>query len=273
LASIVAALAFGGGMLRAPTPVLPLAAQRYDAARGLLAQPRMVAFPSFGGDSSSSSSGPSEEVLACYRLMGLSEDAVYDEIEAAFESLSEQYAGDTKKKIKLQVAKDKILEDRLRQVMRGKLKGAAPINPFEREEGPKPLIKIPVFLADVMELPEKETAVKNLFVFGLIGLLPALSKSWASTSITLGFGVGLYLLYNRGIPDSGEMGADMRPPKPKPLLMAGGITLLAGMVGGTISTLVYKLMRRLVSQELCIGLFTSLGFFTAATLFKVQDEY
>ena len=201
------ALALSGPLLRAPLP-MTLVAQRAAVHTAM-----MVAFPGFGS-SGASDSGPSEEVLAAYRLMGLGEDADYDEIEAAFDSLSAAAEGDTKKKIKLQVAKDRIFDNRLRQRMSGAFKGTAPINPFEREEGPKPLIKIPVFLADVMELPTKEKLFQNLAIFTLIGLLPALSKSWASTSITLGFGVGLFTLYNRGVPESSsEMGAEMRPPK------------------------------------------------------------
>ena len=39
-----------------------------------------------------SHSGPSEDTLAAYRLMGLDLDATYDEIEAAFNDLTAQYA-------------------------------------------------------------------------------------------------------------------------------------------------------------------------------------
>ena len=60
-------------------------------------------------------SEPNEAVSDAYRLMGLDTDASYDEIESAYESLITQYAGDAKRKIKLSVAKDKILEDRLQQ--------------------------------------------------------------------------------------------------------------------------------------------------------------
>ena len=49
-----------------------------------------------------------------------------------------------------------------------------------------------------MELPTRAYALKNAAVFGAIGLLPLLSASFASTSVSLGFAVGLYLLYNRG---------------------------------------------------------------------------
>ena len=87
------------------------------------------------------------------------------------------------------------------------------------------------------------------------------------TALRSGFAVGLYLLYNRGVPDAGEMGAEMRPPKPKPLLKAVGINLLSAMIGATIGQFFFPILARLfgfVTQELLIGLGTSFGFFTAA---------
>lgn len=213
------------------------------------------------------------EASECYRLLGLAEDASYNEIEAAFNELVTRSNSDPKRRIKLQIAKDKILEDRLRQRMSGTLRGTAPINPFERPEAPKPLITIPPFLADVMELPSRDLLKKNAFVFGVISLLPFLARTWASTSVSLGFAVGLYSLYNRGLPDTtGQMGGEMRPPKVRPLVLASGITFIAGAIGATVSQLAYGLVRRLLAQEIFIALCTSLAFFTSATLFKVQDE-
>merc|ERR1719203_1218045 len=63
--------------------------------------------------------GPSEEMQLLYRMLGVTEDANYEEITAAYEDLSTKYAGQTKRLIKLQVAKDKILEERLRQRISG----------------------------------------------------------------------------------------------------------------------------------------------------------
>ena len=208
------ALALGAGVLRAPSASL--------SARGLLARhaaarPAMVSLP-FGSSGGAEPAGPSEETLAAYRLMGLDLDATYDDIERAFDLLVAEAAGDAKRKIKLQVAKDKILDDRLRQRMAGGLKSfKTVVDPFDRPEGPKPLITIPPFLQGVMELPDKDTLIKNVVVFGIIGMLPVITTSWAPTSISLGFAVSLWLLYNRGVEQSGDMGAEMRPPKVKRL--------------------------------------------------------
>ena len=94
--------------------------------------------------------------------MGLDIDASYDEIEKAYADLIDTYSAEPKRKIKLQVAKDKILEDRLRQRLSGGMKGFSQVvDPFDRKEE-KPLITIPPALQGVMELPTQETLVKNL---------------------------------------------------------------------------------------------------------------
>jgi len=85
--------------------------------------PRMsFSLPSFSRDEQPS--GPSEEVQGLFCMLGLDEDATYDEINVAYDALAVKYEGDTKRLIKLQVAKDKILEDRLRQRMSGAMKAA-----------------------------------------------------------------------------------------------------------------------------------------------------
>lgn len=57
------------------------------------------------------------------------------------------------------------------------------------------------------------------------------------------------------------------------MAMATGFTVLAGMIGATLSQLLYKSVRTIFAQESVIGICTSLAFFVSASLFKVQDEY
>jgi len=242
-------------------------------ARAALA-PKMLALPSFGSKTPEPT-GPSEEVQGLYRMLGVTEDADYDEINRAYEDLCDKYKGETKRLIKLQVAKDKILDDRLRLRMAGALKSTVSKDDWRiadnRKAAKEPMIKIPPFLEDVMELPAKQLLLKNAAVFFGISLLPIISKQWASTSITLGFGIGMFLLYNRGMPSTGgSVEAEMRPPKVKPLLLTAGIVTLAGTIGSALSLI---LPLRFLMQELAITLCSSLGFFSACTFFKVQDEY
>jgi len=256
-----------------PKPLRWPALSRAHRFAGAVVDPQMAfSLPSFSRGSSEPE-GPSEEAQGLYRMLGLAEDATYDEINEAYEVLATKYAGETKRLINLQVAKDKILEDRLRQRMSGSLKASVSESPFERRDEPRKLISLPPFLEGVMELPTRQELTKNAIVFACIGLLPVLSLSWASTSVSLGFAASLYLLYNRGVPDSGNtMGAEMRPPKVRPLLISAGVTFLAGAIGATLSQIVFGSLR-LLPQQLVISLCTSFCFGMAATLFKAQDDY
>jgi len=262
-----AALALSGSAMRpALRPALRPAFARFAA-------PMAISLPGFGGGSSGSdSSGPSEESLEYYRLFGLGEDATYDEINGKYDELAARYTDDPKMTIKLQIAKDKIFDDKLRQRMSGSL-GAGVKDPYANiGVEKKPLITLPPFLDDIMELPTRSALIENALVFGVIGLLPAISKGWSSSSVGLGFAVGLYKLYNRGIPNTNDMGAEMRPPKVRPVALAAGITILAGAIGATLSQFVYGVLRRVLAAEAVIGFCISFSFFVSSTFFKVQDE-
>ena len=161
------------------------------------------ALPGFGGKKQA---GPSEEARALYRELGLAEDADYDEINAVYEELEAKYKGDVKRIIKLKVARDKILEDRLRQRMQGTLQANDDVrvasDNFSDEK--KPLIKLPRFLERITMFPTKDLMLKNAAVFAFVAFLPVLDKSWASTSLGLGFGVDLFRLFDhRGRDDDG----------------------------------------------------------------------
>lgn len=59
------------------------------------------------------------EGAASFRMLGVPPNAEYDEIKDAITALKEKYAGDTKRLLKIDVAKDKISELRLRQRVSG----------------------------------------------------------------------------------------------------------------------------------------------------------
>jgi len=238
-----------------------------------VATPQM-AFGGRGGGNADSE--PSEEVESSFRLFGLDADATYDDIEKKYEELIVTYAKDVKLKIKLGVAKDKILDYQLSKRMANVKMGRSTAR-FGEDLKPQvkaPLIKLPPFLERVMELPTRALLTKNAAIFGVIGLLPALSKSWASTAVSLGFGLAMWLLYNRGVeaPPSG-MEMEMRPPKVRPLLLTAGITALSGMIGATLSMIAYASLLSFLAQELVISLSTSFCWFLSSSLFKVQDDY
>ena len=187
--------------------------QQPRAARccGAAPLPVMAGFSMpFGGKQPS---GPApEEMQACYRLLGVSEEADYDEVEAAFDMLYNiKYKGQVKQQIKLKVAKDKIYEERLRQRMSGTLKPVRESSPFDREV--KKEFRLPSFMDGIAELPTREYFLRNAAVFAAIGLIPLVVRSFAGNAITVALGVAIYKLYNRGAPESSGMEAEMRPPK------------------------------------------------------------
>lgn len=209
-ALVVCVVSLNAAALRPAARLVALPSRPRSAVSARLA----VSLPGFGGGSASGGdSGPSEESVQYYRLLGVGEDATYDDVNSKYDELAARYVDDPKMTIKLQVAKDKIFDDKLRQRLSGRTVSGVK-DPFENlGNEKKPLITLPPFLDSVMELPSRSALLENAAVFGAIGLLPMLSKGWASSSVGIGFAVGLYKLYNRGVPQSSGMGAEMRPPK------------------------------------------------------------
>jgi len=249
---------------------LPYAAPAAASLRVRTMQPIMsISLPGFGGRRNQNQ-GPSEEMEGRYRLLGISADATYDEIESAYNTLAAKYAGETKRIIKLQVAKDKILEERLRQRMTGQLRSTVR-DPFE-DVAKKPFLKLPPWLESYAELPTRQDLLRNLAIFGTIGMLPAISRTWAQSSITLALFISIFLLYNRGAPDnSGGMEYEMRPTKVRPFLLTIGIVFMTAALTGVFSIVLAPFLG-FFSQEHLISLCVCGGLCLAASSFKVHDE-
>ena len=228
-----------------------------------------ISLPSFGGGNAQNA-GPSEEVLAAYRLLGISEDATYDETTRAYEILADKYKDNPKRKIQIDVAKDRVFEEQLRRRMSGSLKAAVAESPWDRKPEPKRLITLPRWAEDFAELPTKEYFLKNMAVFSVVGLVPALSAPLASTSITLSLGISIFLLYNRGVPPDAGM-SEMRTIQRKPVALTVGITFLFAAIGGAIGSVLMGVVRALAPEALIsLGVALALGF--ACSIFKVRDD-
>ena len=68
---------------------------------------------------------PAPAPALLYRQLGISEDATYEEVNAAYDSLVLKYKGDVKAKTRLSVTRDKVFELRLKQRVDGSLKISA----------------------------------------------------------------------------------------------------------------------------------------------------
>lgn len=336
--SLVALAAFGlaGPLLRPIAgPLLRPAAVRPAAAP--------IAMRLGGG--APLSAGPPEDIVNAFRKLGVFEDAPYDVVDKAFESLMAQYKGNTKQEIQLKVAKDKVMDWRLRQRMSGALKplqkfgsgrrgqrrksrglsgrllpsappapsagpgrnvspagtsrragaplrerplwlpgrewpltlpaAASRLSPAGEDRRPidakKPLITLPPWLEEIAELPTQMYLLTNLCIFGVLGVMPIISRTFASTSISLAFGLSMFRLYNRGAPEtSNDEELQLRAPSKKAAVLTLGICMLSAALGGVASQLL-KGVLFFASEEFAITLCVSAGLCFACSFFKVQE--
>ena len=180
----------GSFALHAPTPML----RRMQPRQMAVVAPNMMALPSFGGGGKKKVPvGPSEEAMAALRMIGVSEEATYDEVTDAYGELCTKYKGETKRLIRLQAAKDIVLEDRLRQRMAGAYKsdiadrvGKNMDIGDNRKEEKEPLITLPPWAEQYMELPSKKLLLRNGVLFGIISLMSIIAKHLAPTACALG---------------------------------------------------------------------------------------
>ena len=188
---LVFAPSAGSFSLHAPTPAL----RRMQPRQVAVVAPQMMALPGFGGGGKKKDAyeGPSEEAQAALRMIGVSEDATYDEVTEAYQELCTKYKGETKRLIRLQAAKDIVLEDRLRQRMSGAFKSdiadrvGKNMDIGDNRKAPKePLITLPAWAEPYMELPTKKLLLRNALLFGAISLMSVVAKHLAPTSCAMG---------------------------------------------------------------------------------------
>ena len=72
-------------------------------------------------------------------------------------------------------------------------------SPFDRVV--KKELKLPNWLEPIAEIPKRKDVLTNAALFGALGLIPIFNAQLASTSITVGFAMSLFKLFNRGAPD------------------------------------------------------------------------
>ena len=146
-------------------------------------------------------------------------------------------------------------------------------SPFDRVV--KKELKLPNWLEPIAEIPKRKDVLTNAALFGALGLIPIFNAQLASTSITVGFAMSLFKLFNRGAPEA-QAGSDeemmelsMRPPKArellvlcrcgartlaattetrartrqvKPLALSAGITFMAACIGAATSLVIYEII-------------------------------
>lgn len=159
-----------------------------------------------------------------YEQLGISEDASFDEIQAARNRLTQEYSGDHKRVEMVEAAYDAILMERLRMRQEGKIKVPERIRFAERlaeappSSPPTPIQQSPAWLQRLLDTPSRTDILWPAGVF--LGL-SVISVFYGSLALALGVLASLYFLTRK----EGKLGRSM-------LLSLAGLTIGLLLWGG-----------------------------------------
>jgi len=136
-----------------------------------------------------------------YEQLGVTQDASFEEIQAARHRLTQQYSGDRNRVQEIETAYDAVLMDRLRLRQEGKIKVPEGIR-FAERELPKtppsfpaaPPQPAPAWLQRTMDTPSTRDILIPAGIFGALSLASIYSPS---TALAVGAMASLYLLYRK----------------------------------------------------------------------------
>ena len=221
-----------------------------------------------------------ESLSGAFRLLGIAEDATYDQITDAFIELSEIYTTDTAKVEALEKAKEKILDVRLKQRMSGQLKPTVADSPWDAKpvQRTPPWVYAREFTSKVIELPSLEHITKVVALMTAFTVSCWFSPGSAGGVLMVNCVAGTAFVYNRGTPpvardDNGQIG-EVRPTRVKPLGAAIILTTLVWLAGNhkakqiaTAAALPASVQAVLRTTLISFGLMINALFFKTQTLF------
>jgi len=168
-----------------------------------------------------------------YRELGLPEDATYDKVMDAFMELSEQYRDDPERILTLELAKNKVLDERLKQRMSGNLAGAV-ASPFDERAKVRtsPLVIAKRVLQRTVKPFEVPTLAHAKACVPLLGFMTSAMliaprvQMLGTILMTVNSGM---LIYSRNTDplatdDFGQVG-EIRPMKRKPMALTCAILM------------------------------------------------
>lgn len=138
-----------------------------------------------------------------YETLGVQENATFDEIQEARNSLVQQCGGDRKRVEMIEAAYDAILMDRLRQRQEGKIKVPEGIRFPEKlaqappSPAPAPPKQAPAWLQKFIDTPSRTDILWPAGLFAALSVLSitaAASASLLQLALALGVGATLYFL-------------------------------------------------------------------------------
>lgn len=212
-----------------------------------------------------------------YRALGVSEDASYDDVEAAVKRLSIKYADDRKKLMMLDVYRDKIFDDKLQQRMSGSLLPKIKESPYERKPVPKKRFTVPTWLQDIVKLPTLAYTRRTGLLMGLFVLLGFVTPTLAGSCMAMAFITAAGFLYNRGLPEppKDEFGhyGEIRPVKNRVVLKTLAVNLLIAAVFFGLGQLymLYLPLPLWCPPDTFVNATVVLGLWLSCLFFRTQD--
>ncbi len=138
-----------------------------------------------------------------YEQLGVSEDATFEQIQAAKQHVIAQLGGDRQRQDRVEAAYDAILMERLKLRQQNKIKVPEEIRFPEKLLAVAPTFKSPAlanspsWLADTFERPSKNEILTTSSVYSLLAggtLVPRLANTSLPTLIALGLLFSLYFI-------------------------------------------------------------------------------
>mmetsp|Transcript_12635 Transcript_12635/g.21600 ORF Transcript_12635/g.21600 Transcript_12635/m.21600 type:complete len:293 (+) Transcript_12635:991-1869(+) len=238
-----------------------------------------------GSASSSSSSSSSENP---YRVLGVSEDATYEQVESAYQSLKEKFKDQPKKVIFFEIQKEKIFEDRLQKRISGQMSAKVKESPYDRrvrEAREKRTFAdkyLPEFVRSVLKVPNASYLRKTVIVMAVCMVLAIGVPQFAGSAIAMGFIASTYLLYTRGQPEPAKEayeGGGYTPPPSAPVDRKAVIKtviiniLTTGVfLGFAQLLLMFVPMPAFLAPDSVVAVMMLLGMWIACLFFQTTDE-
>ncbi|GJQ13767.1 hypothetical protein GpartN1_g5558.t1 [Galdieria partita] len=212
-----------------------------------------------------------------YRSLGVSEDASYEEVEAAYQRLVKKYQGNEKQLIKLEMYKDKIFEDQLRARMEGRTRVRVKESPAERRLSQK-RFQPPKWIRDAIKVPDRKYMQRTALVMSIFIVAGFITPSLSTTCMSMSAIASIAFLYNRGLPEvpKDEFGnpGEIRPTDWKVALHTVLLCLAFGFAALAIAQLflLHLPLPSWLSPDGVVNLFVCIGFWLCCTFCQTQDE-
>lgn len=164
------------------------------------------------------------ESAKLHRELGIAEDATFEEIQQVTNTLiaKAEAEGDVKKKIKVEVAKDRIMQIKLNERLAGltelteDAKAQSRLEEAELEgddvypdEKPSPALKMPSFLDGIIQKPDEKWRNRQIKVFGIMTLICWVLPPMAEKIIMINWLFAAGQIGRRGMSENIE--ADFNP--------------------------------------------------------------